>query len=77
MKVLIISHNPISTYQSMGKSMRALFSAFRTEELCQLYLYPTIPDVKQCASCYRVTDKDVLGSLFFLARGQGGVRRGD
>ena len=43
MKVLIISHNPISTYQSMGKSMRALFSAFRTEELCQLYLYPTIP----------------------------------
>ena len=70
MKVLIISHNPISTYQSMGKSMRALFSAFRTEELCQLYLYPTIPDVKQCASYYRVTDKDVLGSLFFRRAGR-------
>ena len=64
MKVLIISHNPISTYHNMGKTMQALFSAFKKEELCQLYIYPSLPDVDFCNSYFRVTDKDVLKSYF-------------
>ncbi len=64
MKVLIISHNPITTYESMGKTMLTLLSAFRKEELCQLYVYPTIPDVDKCNSYYRITDKDVLKSYY-------------
>ncbi len=71
MKVLIISHNPITTYQSMGKTMLALFSAFDKSELCQLYIYPTIPDVNRCSSYYRITDKDVLKSYYrFQVRGK-------
>ncbi len=64
LKVLIISHNPITTYQSMGKTLASLFSNFNCEDLCQLYIYPTIPDIDFCSSYYRVTDKDVLDSYF-------------
>ena len=64
MKVLIISHNPIMTVDSMGKTFLSLFSAFAPSELCQLYVYPSIPDVKRCSSYFRLTDKEVLKSLF-------------
>lgn len=68
MKVLIISHNPFSTYQSMGKTFLSLFSKFDKEELCQLYIYPTIPDVDVCNSYYRITDKDVLKSYLHFGK---------
>lgn len=76
MKVLIISHNPFSTYESMGKTFCTLFSAFRKDELCQLYIYPTIPNVDLCESYYRITDKDVLKGLFKF-RVQGNVIKKD
>ena len=63
LKVLLISHNPITTYNNMGKTFMALFSAFQPEELCQLYLYPTIPDTEQCKAYYRFTDMDALHSI--------------
>lgn len=64
MKVLIISHNPISTYQNMGKTILSLFESFDCEELCQLYIYPSIPDVKKCNSYFRITDKDIIRSFY-------------
>ena len=68
MKVLIISHNPITTYQNMGKTFLSLFSSFKKEELCQLYIYPTIPDIDVCESYFRVTDRDVLKSYFHFGK---------
>ena len=56
LKVLIISHNPIMTCDSMGKTMQTLFSAFSPDELCQFYIYPSLPDVRACGSFYRMTD---------------------
>lgn len=64
MKILILSHNPITTYGNMGKTMKSLFSAFSQNELCQLYCYPTLPDVDCCNSYFRITDLDVLHSFF-------------
>lgn len=63
MKVLLISHNPISTQNNMGKTFLTLFSQFDAEELCQLYIYPTVPNCDRCASYYRITDKEVLKAL--------------
>lgn len=63
MKVLIISHNPITTQNNMGKTFLSLFSEFDREELCQLYIYPTLPNVDRCTSFYRVTDKEMLRAL--------------
>lgn len=63
MKVLIISHNPVSHRTNMGKTFLTLFSGFAKEELCQLYIYPAIPDGTYCGSYYRVTDKEALRAL--------------
>lgn len=63
MKVLIISHNPITAQSNMGKTFLTLFSSFAKDELCQIYIYPTIPNQSKCGSYYRMTDKDMLGWL--------------
>lgn len=64
MKVLIISHNPITSYHNMGKTLQNLFCKFSKEELCQLYCYPTLPDIEYCSSYFRITDRDVLKSYY-------------
>lgn len=64
MKILIVSHNPISTFNNMGKTIGSLFSSFPKEALCQLYLHPSVPDVEACNSYYRITDRAVLMSYF-------------
>ena len=73
MKVLIVSHNPLSTYNGMGKTIAAFFSEFDDAELCQFYIYPSYPDVDVCKSYYRVTDKDILRSLLTFQTPGGSV----
>lgn len=63
MKILIISHNPLSTFNNMGKTLSSLFSSFKREELCQLYIHPSVPDTNACASYFRITDREALLSL--------------
>lgn len=75
MKVLVISHNPLCSYNAMGKTLSSLFSRFSREELCQLYIYPSCPDAELCASYYRITDKDVLRALPRLAQPGGELDR--
>lgn len=71
MKVLIISHNPTSTYQSMGKTFFSLFSQFPKSELAQLYIYPSVSDVDLCSSYYRITDKSILkGAITRKVKGE-------
>lgn len=60
MKVLIVSHNPVCTYNNMGKTLLSLFCDFSKDELCQLYVYPSFPDVDACRSYYRITDSEIL-----------------
>ena len=63
-KVLLISHNPLTTYESMGKTFTTLLASFSRDEICQLYIYPTVPNVDKCSSYFRITDKDVLRSYY-------------
>lgn len=63
MKTLIISHNPISLGNNMGKTLLSLFDTFDEEDLCQLYIYPVAPNVKKCKSYFQITDKMVLDSI--------------
>ena len=71
MKVLVISHNPITTYQSMGKTFLSLFSEFTKDELCQLYIYPSLPDVNVCNSYYRITDRNIFESYLHFGKVNG------
>lgn len=73
MKILLISHNPISDQSNMGKTFLSLFSKFDREELCQLYIYPVFPNTDRCASYYRITDKDALASVLRLRKAGGEV----
>ena len=63
-KVLLISHNPFSTYQSMGKTFASLFSEFEKKEVCQLYVYPSFPNIDMANSYYRITDMDAMKNIF-------------
>lgn len=64
MKILLISHNPLSMQNNMATTLRTLFSAISREEICQLYIYPTLPNADRCCSQYRITDKEILRKLF-------------
>lgn len=63
MKILILSHNCVSTTQNMGKTLCSLFGAFDKNDLVQLYLYPSIPNLDFCKSYYRITDNDIIQSI--------------
>ncbi len=63
MKVLIISHNPLCDYNNMGKTLASLFSCFRKEELCQLYIHPSVPNIDVCNSYFRIRDSDMMKRL--------------
>lgn len=64
MKVLIISHNSLSSTSSIGKTLATLFYGFEKEELCQIYIHKTLPRDDICTSYYNFTDKDVLKGVF-------------
>lgn len=65
MKVLIISHLPVSSLTNMGKTFLSLFSSFKKNEICNLYIYPSLPNLDVCLSYYRITNKEALKSCFF------------
>ena len=70
MKILIISHNALSTYNNMGKTLLSLFAAFPKEQLCQIFVHPASPDAGACESYFRITDKQVLkGVMTFSVPG--------
>ena len=60
---MLITHNPISTSNNMGKIFCSLFSEFGHVELSQLYIHPTYPDVDICNAYYRITDREALKSV--------------
>lgn len=73
MKVLIISHNPVTNQSNMGKTFVSLFSQFQSDELCQLYIYPTLPNSRHCGAFYRITDKQVVKALPLLKHPGGAI----
>ena len=71
MKILIISHNALTTFEAMGKTTLSLLSGYSKEELSQFFIYPSKPNVDACSSYYRITDKDILRSYYrFKVKGE-------
>lgn len=64
MKVLIISHNPVSPQNSIGKTLMSLFSEFKSDELCQIYINCKKPQKNFCSSYFRISDKDIIKGVF-------------
>jgi hypothetical protein len=71
-RILIISHNPFSDYNNMGKTLSNLFCSFNDKDIAQLYFSPQNPNVKLGCKFYKITDMDMLKSCFGLKK-YGGV----
>lgn len=60
-RILIISANPITDSSNNGKTMKAMFSNFKRENLAQLYFSQgEVPNYDVCCSYYHYTDSDLL-----------------
>ena len=65
MKVLVISHNSFSKTHNNGKTLSAIFSCFKKEELCQLYFTPIGNlDYDRCDQFFLITAQSALRSIF-------------
>lgn len=63
-KVLVISHNVFSENGNMGKTMKDFLSCVPPQDLAQLYFHSERPTVQCCQNYFRITDTDVLKSVF-------------
>lgn len=66
--VLIISGIPFRNDTNLGKTLCTLFSAFKSEELAQLYFSPQTPNVPKCHTYYQISEEQLLKSCFGLIR---------
>ena len=48
----------------MGKTLCSYFENFNIEDLAQFYIHSEIPTVNICENYYRVTDKEMIKSIF-------------
>lgn len=64
MKVLIVSHNCISSTSNMGKTLLSYFHGFPREDIAQFYIHFEEPiDDTLCCNYYRFTDIDAFRSI--------------
>lgn len=63
-KILIISHNPMSNEDNMGRTIKNIFSKFSKEEICQLYLRNQKPYFEGSNSFYCFQETSILKSIF-------------
>ena len=69
--ILVISHNVFSKTSNMGKTLTAYFGAFDEVKISQFYIHSEIPtDDSVCKDYYRVTDKEIIKSIFSRKSGK-------
>ena len=67
LRILIISHNIISDYGNMGKTIKSFFESNSEKiSLSQIYLSEELPMDKICNFYFQITDKIVLKNLFSI-----------
>jgi len=63
-RILVISNNPFSDITNNGKTLASFFDKFPAENIAQLYFYLDIPDNTYYYNYFRITDNDILKSVF-------------
>lgn len=68
-KILIISANSFSKNTNNGKTMEAIFSNFKKDQLMQLFFSMNeSPDYSFCENYYKYTDVDLVKSIFHVTK---------
>ena len=71
MKLLVISHNVFSKTSNMCKTLSAYFADSQKGQISQFYIHSEIPtDDSVCKDYYRVTDKEIIKSIFSRKSGK-------
>ena len=70
MKILVISHNVFSETSNMGKTLSAYFGNWHAENLAQFYIHSEVPTIDICENYFRITDKEMLVSVFSRRSGR-------
>lgn len=74
MKILVISNNSFSDVYNNGKTLKAMFSEFRKDELCMLFFRPHDEiSASACEDYFLISDKEILKSVFFPRHETGAV----
>jgi len=63
-KILCICFNGLKTSNSNGRTLQSLFYKLNKEDLAVFYCSNDVSDYKECFSYYRVTDSEIVKSLF-------------
>ena len=63
-RVLFVSHNFFSSSGNMGKTMMHMLAGIPPDNLAQLYFHQEIPTRRCCLHYFRMTDSNILHSLF-------------
>lgn len=67
MRVLVISHTVFCQTSNMGRTLSAFFQGFNADDIAQFYIHSEVPtDDKICKNYYRITDMEVVKSIFSL-----------
>lgn len=70
MRLLVISHNVFSKTGNMGKTLKSYFEGWNVDEIAQLYVHSEIPTDDICHNYYRITDKEMIKSIFTRKSGR-------
>lgn len=62
--VLVISHNSFNDINNMGQTLSRLFKYYPKKNISQLYFHSDPCDTNTCDKYYKITDKDILNSMF-------------
>ncbi len=63
-RILVVSHNAFGSTSNMGKTLMSYFNKWDAECIAQLYIRPETPSENMCHRYFRVTDFDMLRSVF-------------
>lgn len=63
-RILVISHNCFGDSNNMGRTLKTMFSPFAPSQIAQLYFGDETPDFNVCNAYFRVTDLEMLKSIF-------------
>ncbi len=67
-KVLVIGHNVFCESTAFGKTLCGFFKWWDKNKIAELYFHSEIPTAPVCENYFRITDTDVLKSIFTFNR---------
>ncbi len=65
-KVLIISHNPLSSVNNNGKTLTSIFDGVQKNNIYQIYLNGEIPDYSDECNYLQINEKQIISSVLHL-----------